>query len=116
MPILPACKRAQEYRRRPAADQFNISECEWFSKNTYNWSIKYCAEMRPSSLVRLLNTCIDFIKLLQEYGPSEGETDLFLRLMFCEFLATCTYTTLARAEDNLQECVSEEYGHSLLLD
>lgn len=110
MPILPACKRAKESRRKPAAseqDQFNISELEWFSKNTYNWSIKYCAEMRPSSLVRLLNVCIDFIKLLQGYGPSEDAADLFLRLMFCEFLATCTYTTLARAEDNLQECVSK---------
>ncbi|PVH94353.1 SPO22-domain-containing protein [Periconia macrospinosa] len=103
-----ACKRAKESRQRPTAspqDQFNLSEFEWFSKNTYNWSIKYCAEMQPTSLVRLLNVCIEFIKLLRHHGHSEGDIDLSLRLMFCEFLVTCTYTTLARAEDNVQECL-----------
>lgn len=33
-------------------------------------------------------------------------TDLGLRLAFCEFLAACTYTTLARAEDKHEAHVS----------
>ena len=32
--------------------------------------------------------------------------DLELRLAFCEFLAACTYTTLARAEDHEATYVS----------
>lgn len=34
------------------------------------------------------------------------EGDLSLRLVFCEYLAACTYTTLARAEDKKEEHVS----------
>ena len=78
--------------------------------------------MAPNHLVRLLNACTEvqrhftvspfvadwcqFIKLLKE-GDQPGTTgDLCLRLVFCEFLASCTYTTLARAEDNVESCVS----------
>ncbi|CAI6268821.1 unnamed protein product [Periconia digitata] len=103
-----ACKRAKEFNRKSAKsahDQFNKAESEWFSKTTYNWSIKYCEEMQPEILVRLLKVCIDFIKLLQEQDQSEDKIDLALRLMFCEFLATCSFTTLARAEDSIQECL-----------
>ncbi|KAF2639244.1 SPO22-domain-containing protein [Massarina eburnea CBS 473.64] len=103
-----ACNQAKASRRRPSnstRDQFTVSEFEWFSKTAYNWSIKYCAEMQPADLVRLLNVSIEFIKLLKEHGQLQYETDLALRLMFCDFLATCTYTTLARAEDNIQDCL-----------
>ncbi|KAF1951086.1 SPO22-domain-containing protein [Byssothecium circinans] len=101
-----AWKQAKTSRQRPsnpARDQFTTSEFEWFSKNAYNWSIKYCAEMQPTDLVRLLKVCIEFIKLLKEDEKSQDEADLSLRLMFCDFLATCTYTTLARAEDNVHD-------------
>jgi hypothetical protein len=49
---------------------------------------------------------LQFIKLLQEQNKSGTEGDICLRLVFCEFLAACTYTTLARAEDNTESCVS----------
>ncbi|KAF2689190.1 SPO22-domain-containing protein [Lentithecium fluviatile CBS 122367] len=101
-----ACRKAKESRQRPrneTRDQFNVAEFEWFSKNTYNLSVKYCAEMQPQNLVRLLNVCIEFIKLLKENGQSECDGDLSLRLMFCHFIATCAFTTLARAEDNVQD-------------
>lgn len=49
-----------------------------------------------------------FIKLMKEHDKSDGASDLCLRLVFCEFLAACTYTTLARAEDNTESCVSTE--------
>lgn len=76
--------------------------------------------MQPGSLVRLLNACIEvgsiaaspfqadnfqFIKLLKDHDGSDIE-DLSLRSMFCDFLASCAFTTLARAEDNIQQCVS----------
>ncbi|CAN9168411.1 unnamed protein product [Alternaria alternata] len=80
-------------------------EFEWFSKNAYNISLKYCAEMPPGSLVRLLSCCIEFIKLLKGKTQPEADGDLCLRLVFCEFLAACTYTTLARAEDNTEQSI-----------
>jgi hypothetical protein len=83
--------------------------------------------MPPGLLVKLLHCCTEvglphfpsasnadkpqFIKLLKWKDQSNTEGDLCLRLMFCEFLAACTYTTLARAEDNTQQSV----GHASLL-
>ncbi|KAF2463463.1 SPO22-domain-containing protein [Lindgomyces ingoldianus] len=103
-----ACAQANASRRRPsnpAQQLFNPSEFEWFSKNAYNLSLKYCAEMHPRNLTRLLHACIEFIRLLQEQGQSETNADLPLRLMFCHFLAACAFITLARAEDCIQDCL-----------
>jgi hypothetical protein len=52
-------------------------------------------------------TEIQFIKLIQEHNKSGTEGDICLRLVFCEYLAACTYTTLARAEDSIEICVSK---------
>jgi hypothetical protein len=43
---------------------------------------------------------------MKDDGQSEENHDLPLRLLFSEFLAACAFTTLARAEDNIQDCVS----------
>lgn len=43
--------------------------------------------------------------LLRENGVAPNEGDLSLRMIFCEFLATCTYATMARAEDMIEEHV-----------
>ncbi|KAF1940662.1 SPO22-domain-containing protein [Clathrospora elynae] len=102
-----ACTQAKASRKRPstpAQELFTVQEFEWFSKNAYNLSLKYCAEMPPSHLVKLLNCCTEFIKLLKEQDQAKAEGDLCLRLVFCEYLAACTYTTLARAEDNNKQC------------
>ncbi|KAF2036041.1 SPO22-domain-containing protein [Setomelanomma holmii] len=103
-----AYEQAKASKRRPsnASQQlFSSQEFEWFSKNAYNLSLKYCAEMRPDNLVSLLGTCTEFIKLLNEQSDEVAKGDLCLRLVFCEFLAACTYTTMARAEDNIEHCL-----------
>ncbi|OAK98096.1 SPO22-domain-containing protein [Phaeosphaeriaceae sp. SRC1lsM3a] len=103
-----AIEQAKASRRRPnniAQQLFTAQEFEWFSKNSYNLSLKYCAEMSPSHLVRLLGVCTEFIKLLKEQDNTNSSSYLSLRLVFCEFLAACTYTTLARAEDNTEICL-----------
>ncbi|ORY11635.1 meiosis protein SPO22/ZIP4 like-domain-containing protein [Clohesyomyces aquaticus] len=103
-----ASTQARASRRRPsnpALQLFNASEFKWFSKNSYNLSVKYCAEMPPRNLTRLLGSCIEFIKLLQEQDKPETNPDLPLRLIFCHYLAGCAFATLARAEDNLKDCL-----------
>ncbi|KAF2199170.1 SPO22-domain-containing protein [Delitschia confertaspora ATCC 74209] len=100
-----AANHAKASLRRPISSTqqlFTAQEFEWFSKNAYNLSLKYCTEMHPQNLTRLLTVCIQFINLLKGPTESEHHGDLPLRLMFCEFLAACAYTTLARAEDNIQ--------------
>jgi hypothetical protein len=62
-------------------------------------------------------TELQFIKLIQEQNKSGTEGDISLRRVFCEFLAACTYTTLARAEDNTESCVSQSIpAHAYTID
>ncbi|KAL5459232.1 hypothetical protein PMIN06_002899 [Paraphaeosphaeria minitans] len=100
---------AKASRRRPSnpdREQFNNGEIEWLSKNSYNLAIKYCAEVPPTDLVRLLGACIEFIKILKDHhSPQDKVDDLCLRLMFCHYLSVCAFTTLARAEDSMQDCI-----------
>jgi hypothetical protein len=61
-----ACAQAKASRTRPstpAKELFTAAEFEWFSKNAYNISLKYCAEMPPGLLVRLLNCCIEVSRI-----------------------------------------------------
>lgn len=115
-----AYSQAKASRTRPtdAAKQlFTSQEFEWFSKTAYNLALKYCTDMAPVNLVKLLNTCIEvnlhlsdvaipdypqFIKLLEETQESDTKDDLSLRFVFCEFLLACTHTTIARAEDRIE--------------
>ena len=46
-----------------------------------------------------------FISLLENQEQAEPDADLPLRMMFCNFLSACAFTTLARAEDNIQASV-----------
>jgi hypothetical protein len=62
-----AVTQARASRRRPndpAQQLFTTEEFEWFSKTSYNLALKYCAEMPPNHLVRLLNACIEVTNLL----------------------------------------------------
>jgi hypothetical protein len=57
-----ALNRAKASRRRPSSPEqrlFTVQELEWFSKNSYNMSLKYCAEIPPQNLVRLLEVCTE---------------------------------------------------------
>ena len=60
--IVKACVQAKASRIRPstpAKELFTAVEFEWFSKNAYNMSLKYCAEIPPGLLVRLLGCCTE---------------------------------------------------------
>jgi hypothetical protein len=49
---------------------------------------------------------IQFIEILKSEETPETTGGLSLRRVFCEFLAACTYVTLARAEDHTETYVS----------
>lgn len=72
-----ACVQAKASRTRPstpAKELFTPVEFEWFSKNAYNLSLKYCAEMPPNLLVRLLSCCTEVCLTLY---PMANETNNF---------------------------------------
>lgn len=38
---------------------FGSTEIEWFTKNSYNLALKYCADLVSEDLERLLTGCIE---------------------------------------------------------
>jgi hypothetical protein len=115
----------------PDQQPFTVKDLEWFAKNAYNLSLQYCSDISPEALVRILNVCIEvdciegriipgidiaqFIEFLKDEETSEAAGGLSLRRVFCEFLAACTYITLARAEDQTEIYVSLSCLSSQLL-
>ncbi|KAF3046085.1 hypothetical protein E8E12_010940 [Didymella heteroderae] len=77
-----ALNQAKASQRRPSTSEqrlFTAQELEWFSKNSYNFSLKYCAEIPPQNLVRLLNVCAEFVKLLKEREQAEDNEEAYLQ-------------------------------------
>ncbi len=72
-----AYSQAKASRRRPSTIEqqlFTTQELEWFSKNSYNFALKHCAEIPPRNLAKLVNVCAEVIdnyvvdeKLLMSY-------------------------------------------------
>lgn len=94
-------KAARRPQNAQAQHSFTTVELEWFSKNSYNISLKHCAELNPKSLIRLLAACIQFIELLDKEDQLQGKETL-IRRIFCDFLSACAFIALARTEDNIQ--------------
>lgn len=82
--------------------EFTAAELDWFSRNSYNLSLKHCTELHPEHLARLLAACIHFVELRQKESSAADDSDLDLRRLFCHFLAACAHIIIARAEDNIE--------------
>lgn len=89
---------------------FTVQELEWFSRNSYNISLKYCGSAHPSRLLCLLDKCIQYIGLLQTASSKaqgeNGTADLLLRLLLCHYLASSAAIVLARSTDSVQESLT----------
>lgn len=57
--------------------EFSVSELDWFSRNTYNISLKYCGDLRPDSLARLLRCCIQVSRTRHRWN------DIYLYGLVC---------------------------------
>ncbi|EMC95490.1 hypothetical protein BAUCODRAFT_123922 [Baudoinia panamericana UAMH 10762] len=81
------------------------SEIQWWSKNAFNFALRFCADMHPEHLVRLLAVCT---ALMAEHPTDDGimHRDHFVnRKLLCNFLASSALIVLARANDD-----GSEYG------
>lgn len=52
--------------KTPEQQLFTVQELQWFSKNSYNLSLKHCAAMPPQNLARLLNVCTEVSIILRK--------------------------------------------------
>jgi hypothetical protein len=82
---------------------WTVAELDWFSKNSYNTSIKHISTWPPVYVLRMLECCIAFINQYPQGIPEQVSQDLSLRKMFCQFSAATAITTLARGEDNIPQ-------------
>ena len=64
-----AYNQAKSSKRRPQTPEqqlFTLQELEWFSKNSYNLSLKHCAALPPQNLARLLKVCTEVNTILHQ--------------------------------------------------
>ena len=97
-----AASQARIQRRDPSNQNFTVLELDWFSRNTYNLSLKYCTEWNHSKTLCLLNACLKFIDLYPSDMEENVLSDLSLRHMFCDFLGASLLTVMAREEDVIE--------------
>lgn len=81
---------------------WTILELEWFSKNSYNLSLKHLSVWEPQQSIRMLASCIGFIDCHPQDIGQDAHDDVTLRKMFCNFCAATTFVSIARAEENVE--------------
>ncbi|RAL61514.1 hypothetical protein DID88_009553 [Monilinia fructigena] len=81
---------------------WTILELEWFSKNSYNLSLKHLSVWEPQQSIRMLACCIGFVDCHPQDIGQDAHDDITLRKMFCNFCAATTFVSIARAEQNIE--------------
>ncbi|KAK4911225.1 sporulation-specific protein 22 [Elasticomyces elasticus] len=89
------------------------SEIQWWSKNTYNLSLRLCADVHPGLLVRLLNVCVHFLECWPADDGPMHQDDVRHRRLLCHFLAASALVVLGRSDesDDGLECYANARGH-----
>ncbi|KAF7952888.1 hypothetical protein EAE96_006111 [Botrytis aclada] len=81
---------------------WTILELEWFSRNSYNLSLKHLSVWEPQQSLRMLASCIGFIDRYPRDIGEDAYEDVTLRKMFCNFCAATIFVSVARAEQNME--------------
>jgi hypothetical protein len=118
--IFEGAAQVQRSKRQPPSNpqDFNRTEIEWFSRNSYNVALEFCSSAHPQYLSRLSSSCIQLIEALEvDAAPSEKQ-NLSLRRVLCEFFSMSANVVLARSEDNIEESLQyyiavRKHGESL---
>ncbi|KAI9644262.1 Transcription factor [Ciborinia camelliae] len=101
------CKLFEEalntIQRSPNRKIWSVLELEWFSRNSYNLSLKHLSIWEPSQSLRMLACCIGIIDRYPQDIGEDAHDDVTLRKMFCNFCAATTFVSVARAEQNVEQ-------------
>ena len=104
-----AATQAKRSRRLEKDNLFTLVELDWFSRNCYNLTLKFCTAWLPQQTLRLVQAALRFIDLYPDDLDPAVLADLSLRRLFCDFLVCSLEIVLARNEDN----VSSQLQHYL---
>ncbi|KAK6602521.1 hypothetical protein H4I95_06458 [Botrytis cinerea] len=95
-------KALHAVQNSPNREIWTILELEWFSRNSYNLSLKHLAVWEPQQSIRMLVSCIGFIDRYPQDIGEDAHEDVTLRKMFCNFCAATIFVSIARAEQNIE--------------
>ncbi|KAI5818162.1 meiosis protein SPO22/ZIP4 like-domain-containing protein [Pyronema omphalodes] len=79
---------------------FDKKEIDWFSRNGYNLALRGIVEWSPNMALRILNVCMEFMKLYQEDQNTKAE--ITYRRLLCYYLAATLCIDIARHSDTLE--------------
>ncbi|EPS39658.1 hypothetical protein H072_6544 [Dactylellina haptotyla CBS 200.50] len=86
--------------------QWSTDEYDWFSRNTYNLSLRALQHWPVQYILQFAQLCVQFIELYPaETCSEEDQENLALRRSFCEYICASTCIALARKEDKMDEQV-----------
>ncbi|KAG8531049.1 uncharacterized protein KY384_004406 [Bacidia gigantensis] len=103
-----AVAQARKSRKDPHTSSFTIHELDWFSRNSYNLSLKHCSTWSYQYTQRTVTSCLKFIEMYPTDQDLTAADDLNLRRLFCYFLSGSLLTAMARQED-LRETQLQQY-------
>ncbi|PQE09145.1 hypothetical protein CJF32_00010362 [Rutstroemia sp. NJR-2017a WRK4] len=92
----------QSTQKSSNREVWTLLELEWFSRNTYNLSLKNLSLWDPRQSLLLLTCCIGFIDLYPADIGSHAHDDITLRKMFCNFTSATALVSLARSGDLIE--------------
>lgn len=72
-------------------------ELQWWTKNAYNTALRYCTQIHPEHLIRMLRVCTQLMAIYPRDDDPMHIDDLQHRLMICHFLAATALIVLARS-------------------
>jgi hypothetical protein len=79
------------------------AEIQWWSKNTFNIALRYCTEMPPDHLIRLVRACNQFLECYPDDNGLMHHDDLIQRKQICHFICASAFTALGRTSNDRSE-------------
>ncbi|EEH42224.2 uncharacterized protein PADG_07044 [Paracoccidioides brasiliensis Pb18] len=77
---------------------FSVIELEWFSRNSYNLAVQYCAKWDTHLLLSLVDTSIKFLDMYPLDLNPKQRNGITMRRLFCHFLGAILSIAQARTE------------------
>ena len=85
------------------------AELQWWMKNAYNIALKYCGQVHPEHLIRMLRVCTQLMEFYpNDDGPMHND-GLLRRSLLCHFLVATALIVLARSHPERSEEQLQSY-------
>ncbi|KAF8454550.1 meiosis protein SPO22/ZIP4 like-domain-containing protein [Terfezia claveryi] len=79
---------------------FTVKELEWFSRTSYNLSLRSIEEWHLTTSIRIVSTCLRFLELYPDDIDAPTHGAISLKAIYCHFLSASLGVQISREEDN----------------